>query len=134
MLRLLRDLPIRRKLMLISTIISAAAMMRKAVAGFISRLPVRVNSLLALGASANVEELQRMIHQLKGAGASYGFPSITQTAARAEANIKTFADVDAIRAGVNSCGTSPVTIDEWKDQQCLERREAPAPKRTYNPR
>jgi len=79
---------------------AVAAAMRKAVAGFVSRLPARVDDLLTLCRSGDLEELRRLAHQLKGAGTGFGFPPITETAARLEATIKASAGADAIRAGV----------------------------------
>jgi len=72
--------------------------MEKAVAGFVSRLPDRVSSLLALSDTGDIEELRRMVHQLKGSGTGYGFPQITQNAARAEALIKSSTDISAIKS------------------------------------
>jgi HPt (histidine-containing phosphotransfer) domain-containing protein len=48
---------------------------------FIARLSVHVRMLRELYASGNIEEFRRLIHQLKGAGASYGFPPISHNAA-----------------------------------------------------
>ncbi len=79
---------------------AVADAMRKAVAGFVSRLPAKVDALLHLSAAGDLEELRRLTHQLKGAGAGYGFPRITETAARTEAGIKAAAGADAIRASV----------------------------------
>jgi HPt (histidine-containing phosphotransfer) domain-containing protein len=79
----------------------APAAMQKAVAGFISRLPDRVSSLLALSDTGDLEELGRITHQLKGSGAGYGFPQITQNAARAEAAIKSSTDIHAIKGEVD---------------------------------
>jgi signal transduction histidine kinase/DNA-binding NarL/FixJ family response regulator len=80
---------------------AVAAAMKKAVAGFTSRLPERVSSLLALTDTADMEELRRLVHQLKGAGTGYGFPKITERAAHTESLIKTSAAVEQIRAGVD---------------------------------
>jgi HPt (histidine-containing phosphotransfer) domain-containing protein len=75
--------------------------MKKAVMGFTSRLPERVDSLLSLSATANMEDLKRLLHQLKGAGTGYGFPKITERAEHAESLIKTSAAIEEIRAGVD---------------------------------
>ena len=56
---------------------------------------------MSLSAASDLEELRRVVHQLKGAGGGYGFPKITEIAARAEANIKAQADCQTIQAGVN---------------------------------
>jgi signal transduction histidine kinase/DNA-binding NarL/FixJ family response regulator len=80
---------------------AVAAAMKKAVMGFTSRLPARVCSLLSLSAAANLEDLKRLVHQLKGAGSGYGFPNITERAAHTEALIETNAAIEEIRAGVD---------------------------------
>jgi signal transduction histidine kinase/CheY-like chemotaxis protein/HPt (histidine-containing phosphotransfer) domain-containing protein len=79
----------------------ADAAMQVAVAGFVSRLPARVDSLVTLSAAGELEELRRLVHQLKGVGSGYGFPVITEAAARAESLIKATADCTAIRAVVD---------------------------------
>jgi two-component system, sensor histidine kinase len=80
---------------------SANAAMRHAVVGFVSRLPARVNSLLSLSASQDMEELRRLVHQLKGAGAGYGFPNITEAAKKTESLIKATAECQAVQTAVN---------------------------------
>jgi signal transduction histidine kinase/DNA-binding NarL/FixJ family response regulator len=79
----------------------ASSAMQKAVAGFVSRLPERVSSLLALSDTGDLEQLRRMVHQLKGSGGGYGFPQISENAARAEAAIKSSTDMDAIKTEVD---------------------------------
>jgi CheY-like chemotaxis protein/HPt (histidine-containing phosphotransfer) domain-containing protein len=80
---------------------SANAAMQHAVLGFVSRLPARVNSLASLSASHDMDELRRLLHQLKGAGAGYGFPKITEVAAKAESLIKATAEAEAVQIAVN---------------------------------
>jgi signal transduction histidine kinase/CheY-like chemotaxis protein/HPt (histidine-containing phosphotransfer) domain-containing protein len=94
-----RDVPPPQKIPQIAQMDPVEAM-RLAVAGFVSRLPGRVNSLLSLSAAGEIDELRRMVHQLKGAGTGYGFPQITTTAAHAEAVIRESADLEAVRAAV----------------------------------
>jgi signal transduction histidine kinase/CheY-like chemotaxis protein/HPt (histidine-containing phosphotransfer) domain-containing protein len=77
------------------------AAMQVAVAGFVSRLPARVDSLATFSAAGELEELRRLVHQLKGVGSGYGFPIITDAASRAESLIKATADCAAIRAAVD---------------------------------
>ena len=79
----------------------AADAMRRAVEGFVSRLPGRVDDLLSLSAAREMEKLRTLVHQLKGAGAGYGFPAITQTAAKTEATIKRDGELDAVRIAVD---------------------------------
>ncbi len=75
--------------------------MRRAVEGFVGRLPGRVNELDSLCTGHELGKLGRLIHQLKGAGTGYGFPAITQTAARIESVVKSDAEFDAVRAAVD---------------------------------
>jgi CheY-like chemotaxis protein/HPt (histidine-containing phosphotransfer) domain-containing protein len=80
---------------------AVASAMRKAVEGFINRLPARVVSLTSLVQTGETEELRRLTHQLKGAGAGYGFPQITEIAARVESLIKGSEQLDKIKTGVD---------------------------------
>src|SRR5439155_23973911 len=61
----------------------AAEAMRRAIGGFIERLPERVAAMHRLLSANELDELKRTLHQLKGAGAGFGFPTITQLAAKA---------------------------------------------------
>jgi HPt (histidine-containing phosphotransfer) domain-containing protein len=79
----------------------AADAMKRAVEGFVGRLPSRVNDLISLSAANELDKLRTLVHQLKGSGSGYGFPAITKTAAKAEAVIKTSADLDAVRMAVD---------------------------------
>jgi CheY-like chemotaxis protein len=47
---------------------------------FISRLAVQVEAMRHAHADGQRRELQRLAHQLKGAGGSYGYPSLTEAA------------------------------------------------------
>ncbi len=60
---------------------------------FVSELPDRVESLERALTSGEFAQLQRLAHQLKGASAGYGFPTIGQAAASIE---------DALRRGIES--------------------------------
>jgi signal transduction histidine kinase/CheY-like chemotaxis protein/HPt (histidine-containing phosphotransfer) domain-containing protein len=79
----------------------AAEAMRRAAAGFVSRLPGRVDELDSLCTARELGKLATLIHQLKGAGSGYGFPAISQTAASTEALVKSNAQFDAVRAAVD---------------------------------
>ena len=68
---------------------------------FISRLPERVSTMTRLLQEQNLVELERAVHQLKGAGHGYGFTGITEIAARAEQRIRGRSDVEAIRGAVD---------------------------------
>jgi two-component system, sensor histidine kinase len=81
--------------------VMAADAMRRAVEGFVARLPGRVDEILDLSATRDLEKLRTLIHQLKGSGSGYGFPAITHSAARTESLIKSDAEFDAVRGAVD---------------------------------
>jgi signal transduction histidine kinase/DNA-binding response OmpR family regulator len=68
---------------------------------FISRLPERVSTMTRLLQEQNLVELERAVHQLKGAGHGYGFTGITEIASRAEQRIRGRANLDTIRGAVD---------------------------------
>ena len=78
----------------------AADAMRRAIEGFVARLPSRVVEIISLAAAREFEKLRVLVHQLKGSGSGYGFPSITRTAAKTEAVIKSGADFEAVGSAV----------------------------------
>jgi CheY-like chemotaxis protein len=69
---------------------------------FVGRLPARVATMEDLLRRQGVEELRHALHQLKGAGGGYGFPAISDLAARAERRIKEEQTIDAVRRDVES--------------------------------
>jgi signal transduction histidine kinase/DNA-binding response OmpR family regulator len=74
--------------------------MRPLIHDFVANFPEQVATLQTLLRSQQLEELRRHVHQLKGAGGGYGFPRITDLAARAEQSLKTQQSLDAIVAQV----------------------------------
>ena len=78
-----------------------AAAMRGATEAFVGRLPERVDQLLKLTADGDLAELRRALHQLKGVGAGFGFPRITELAGRAEQAVSAQAAVERVRADVD---------------------------------
>jgi len=69
---------------------------------FVERLPERVAVISSSLEERNLNELRQAVHQLKGAGGGYGFPQITESAGRAEEQIKAEADLESIRSHVES--------------------------------
>jgi len=69
---------------------------------FVERLPERVAVISSSLQERNLNELRQAVHQLKGAGGGYGFPQITESAGRAEEQIKAEADLESIRSHVES--------------------------------
>ncbi len=66
---------------------------------FASDLPNRVRRLEELLAQGDFEELERVAHQLKGAGGGYGFPQITEAAAVLELALRDGADTSRVKQG-----------------------------------
>ncbi len=60
---------------------------------FVSELPGKLIAMREALANQHHEELQRLAHQLKGAGGSYGYPQLTQVSKKVEDAAK-IQDVD----------------------------------------
>ncbi len=69
---------------------------------FIEGLPHKVNAMVDLLSRNDLAELQKVVHQLRGAGGGYGFDLITEPASRAEEAIKTTQALEVITAEINS--------------------------------
>jgi HPt (histidine-containing phosphotransfer) domain-containing protein len=67
---------------------------------FVSQIPERVEQLQESFERGSLDELGTLAHQLKGAGGSYGFPQITESARRLEHQTKV-SDVDEVRRGLD---------------------------------
>tara|TARA_R110002073_G_scaffold1715_3_gene12381 strand:+ start:137825 stop:138166 length:342 start_codon:yes stop_codon:yes gene_type:complete len=72
---------------------------------FLGELPDRVDSLNTAVNNADIEELGRLSHQLKGAAPGFGFDKIGSVAGEIEGQIRamgdTKKDIDSIRADVD---------------------------------
>ena len=55
---------------------------------FVSEMPDRVSALQRAWGERQIPDLTRLSHQLKGASAGYGFPTIGQAAAVLEAELR----------------------------------------------
>jgi HPt (histidine-containing phosphotransfer) domain-containing protein len=62
--------------------------MLELVQEFAAELPARARELESRLDQRAFEDLQRLAHQLKGAGGGYGFPQITEVAATLEQSLK----------------------------------------------
>ena len=69
---------------------------------FIQRLPERVNTINGLLEKQDLTSLEQAVHQLKGAGGGYGFPTITRIAGTVEEQLRAQADLDDVRAQIES--------------------------------
>jgi HPt (histidine-containing phosphotransfer) domain-containing protein len=71
--------------------------MRDLVMEFVSEVPGRVRCLEEMLESADLTALQRLAHQLKGAGGGYGFPQITEAAAALELGLREGCDATIVK-------------------------------------
>ncbi len=71
--------------------------MLEIVREFARELPARARALEEHHAAANTVELGRLAHQLKGAGGGYGFPTITELAAKLESAVKEGAGDEVVK-------------------------------------
>jgi len=65
--------------------------MRELVEFFVQEMPGRITSLRKAFDAAELSDLTRLAHQLKGASGGYGFPSIGAKAGELESALKTSA-------------------------------------------
>ena len=76
--------------------------LQKLLIKFVSRLPERVAAFQSLLDDENLENLRQAVHQLKGAAGGYGFPQVTELAAKAEHTIRNGDPVAAVRAEIDT--------------------------------
>ncbi len=69
---------------------------------FVANLPDEVKSLKSLVAGEDLDRLKEAVHQIKGAGGSYGFQCITDAAAAAEQRLLAGAAVESVRTQIDS--------------------------------
>ncbi|RMH28864.1 MAG: Hpt domain-containing protein [Planctomycetota bacterium] len=68
---------------------------------FLDEMPARVDALGECLREERLTELQTIAHQLKGAGAGYGFEPVSISAASLEGSLKAHSDLERIRADVD---------------------------------
>jgi HPt (histidine-containing phosphotransfer) domain-containing protein len=71
---------------------------------FISYLPDKMDSLIKAAQQQDWDAIKDVAHQLKGLGGGYGYPEITQLAAKLEFQVvnKNQLEVDSLIAGINA--------------------------------
>ncbi|MCA9302744.1 MAG: Hpt domain-containing protein [Phycisphaerales bacterium] len=71
---------------------------------FISELPERIHSLREASLAGDVENIQRIAHQLKGAAPGFGFPAIGSAARDLElaAIENTTGSIESLNAEINA--------------------------------
>ena len=82
------------------TAVDADSILRQFLPQFVAELPPIVAAVVDRLDRREMADLARSVHQLKGAGAFYGFPQISTAAAEAERRIKQAQPMDAVRQGV----------------------------------
>jgi len=68
---------------------------------FVDEMPERIDSLLEQFDGGNLEGVQRVAHQLKGAAGSYGFHPLTPYAARVEDTVRQDDPEERIREAID---------------------------------
>jgi HPt (histidine-containing phosphotransfer) domain-containing protein len=76
--------------------------MVEVLAEFVAGLPAEAASLQSLLEDNKLAELRVAVHQLKGAGGSYGFQILTEAAAVAEHSLKSGAAMASVKAQVDA--------------------------------
>jgi diguanylate cyclase (GGDEF)-like protein/PAS domain S-box-containing protein len=107
--------------------------MGEIVEQFAANLPAQVEAIGAALRLDDRQELRLLAHQLKGAAGGYGFPSLTEAAARLEASLQAEAGetqlaLDALVAAcgrVQSIGPSPDTALDGSEQSLLVIDDSP---------
>lgn len=85
--------------------------MEMAIFEFVESLPARMTTAVNFLQDQNYAELQRLVHQLKGAGGGYGFPQITEIADRVERQIANADPAAEIMDGIEQLGEIISSID-----------------------
>jgi len=75
--------------------------MKELVDLFVGEMSERISQLRIMDSACDLIQLQRLAHQLKGAGGGYGFPAITEAASRLEANVKEGEDSGQIEMAIS---------------------------------
>ena len=74
--------------------------MTQILQGFVGRLADQLDAMRQALGGGRHEELRRLAHQLKGAGGSYGYPSLTEACKALEDSAKS-EDIDAAGAALD---------------------------------
>jgi two-component system cell cycle response regulator len=110
-------------------------MMRELQATYLAGLPARITSLRAAlaehraGAAKGLEALQRIAHSLRGSGATYGFPAVSEAAAgleeapEAELPARVEALIQVLLAPPTPADDVPVLVISNDAALCAQLRE-----------
>ncbi|HYE21781.1 MAG TPA: ATP-binding protein [Tepidisphaeraceae bacterium] len=94
---------------------------RRVLDGFVRRLPQRVDQLARSMAGHDVDALLAAVHQLRGAGAGYGFGPLSDLAGRAEDALKVHADLERAKADVDELIALIRTVDGYNPAAEMQR-------------
>lgn len=72
--------------------------MKELIALFLTELPQRINAIDTAYRAADSTSLTRLSHQLRGASAGYGFPTIGTAAGKVEDALRSLASTDPSQA------------------------------------
>lgn len=87
-------------LRIVSNLLESEPDLRDIVLDFVAGLPRQIAGLRAACDALAWDELTLLSHRLKGSGGSYGYPDLSDAAARAEAAAR-LRDRDAVAAEIN---------------------------------
>ena len=74
--------------------------MRELIEFFVSEMPAKASRLSALFECQQIEDLERLAHQLKGAAGGYGFGVISEAAADLVVSIRAEEELERLRSQV----------------------------------
>jgi HPt (histidine-containing phosphotransfer) domain-containing protein len=76
--------------------------MRELIQMFVEEMPARIAELERAWSDANMNDLMRYAHQLKGAAPGYGFTQMGQAAAEVESAVRASEELSRIRAELDA--------------------------------
>jgi len=86
--------------------------MKELVEFFVEKMPERIAALEACANEGAIDELRSIAHQLKGAGGSYGFPQVTESARKLEETSSVAGGIEDLRRELDElvaiCGRTSV--------------------------
>ena len=79
---------------------------------FVDELPDRVAAIEQPVKQANLADLAKLSHQLKGAGGGYGFSTITEAAAVVEKQAKSQTDIESVQESLGEINLTMQSSDQ----------------------
>jgi len=98
--------------------------MTAAVGQFVIQLSPQVAEMQKCLDEADLDRLQVLVHQLKGAGGGYGFAELTHLAAAAEESIKSGLDLQQVKREVAALLGTIRRIDGYHEEKAASSRSA----------